>query len=104
MYLFIFLKLSPISSTSKTAIITQGPQVQIKCLGNDCNSGPTTKVVGAPAKGGLIAANIINDPTHVKTDPKPVSAVEDVTSVPRKGVDGVLDEGPSVPRKGVTSG
>jgi hypothetical protein len=29
---------------------------------------------------------------------------EDVTSVPRKGVDGVVDEGPSVPRKGVAAG
>jgi hypothetical protein len=50
----------------------------------------------------------MNDPKPVPPgDAKPVlsvtSSVEDVTSVPRKGVD-LVDDGPTVPRKGVTSG
>jgi hypothetical protein len=37
------------------------------------------------------------------SDPKPVSVdSEDVTSVPRKGVD-MVESGPTVPRKGVTT-
>jgi hypothetical protein len=68
------------------------------------------------AKGGLIAANTVNDPKPVSTDAKPVSGdakpvsgdaksnEEEVTSVPRKGVDLAENDGPTVPRKGVSTG
>jgi hypothetical protein len=80
---------------------TTTPQVQIQCLGNDCNNGPLSKIDSAPAapKASLIQMHKTDGDTPVSGDVK----VEDVTSVPRKGVDGIIDDGPTVPRKGVTT-
>ncbi len=108
---------TPSVTTTTTAAPTSSssPKVQIQCLNNDCNSGPATKIQNA--KGGLIAANTVNDPKPVSTDAKPVSGdakpvssdaksnEEDlVTSVPRKGVDLAENDGPTLPRKGVSTG
>ena len=75
------------------------PQVQIKCLNNDCNDGPANKV--SATKPGKLIEFFKGTPNDTK--PVPASSVEDVTSVPKKGVD-LVDDGPTVPRKGVTSG
>ncbi len=100
---------TPSVTTTTTAAPTSSssPKVQIQCLNNDCNSGPATKIQNA--KGGLIAANTVNDPKPVSGDAKPVSSdaksnEEEVTSVPRKGVDLAENDGPTVPRKGVSTG
>ena len=77
------------------------PQVQIKCLNNDCNDGPTDKV--SAAKPGKLIDFFKATPNDTKPAPSVAASVEDVTSVPRKGVD-LVDDGPTVPRKGVTSG
>jgi len=69
---------------------TRPPKLEIKCLNNDCDSSQK-KTTTKPSGAGLIAANMV-------TGANP----EDVTSVPKKGVDNLLaDSAPSVPKKGV---
>ena len=53
--------------------------------------------MGPPKVVGPIANSMMNNPTDIKP-----MLTEDVTSVPRKGVD-MVDSGPTVPRKGVTT-